>query len=131
MKSLRGKNIKLGFTIVEALIAVTVLSIGLVSVIQIFPGVISLNSRSEHLTISSHLTEMKLEEYLSTPYNSISIGIQPEEPTTYTEEGFENFKWQAEVIEPEDTTNIKQIQITTFWGNNNQYNTDLITYKTK
>ncbi|MFH1749583.1 MAG: prepilin-type N-terminal cleavage/methylation domain-containing protein [bacterium] len=131
MKSLRGKNIKFGFTIIEALIAVTVLSVGFVAVIQIFPGVIRLNSRSEDLTISSHLAEMKLEEYLSTPYDSIPIGIQPEEPTAYTEEGFTDFKWQAEVIEPEDTTNIKQIQITSFWGNSNQYSTDLVTYKTK
>ena len=130
MKSLRGK-IQPGFTIIEALIAVTVLSVGFVGVIQIFPGVIGLNSRSEDLTIASHLGEMKMEEYLATPYDNILTGIEPNEPTPYTEEGFTNFKWQAEVTELEKTSNLKEIQITSFWGSNNQYSTDLVTYKTK
>lgn len=130
MKSLRGK-IQSGFTIVEALIAVTILSVGFIAVIQIFPGVIGLNSRSKDLTIASHLAEMKLEEFFATSYDNISLGIQPEEPIAFTDEEFSDFKWQAEIIEPEDTTNIKQIQVTTFWGNSGQYSTDLVTYKTK
>ncbi|MFC1656872.1 prepilin-type N-terminal cleavage/methylation domain-containing protein [Patescibacteria group bacterium] len=129
MKSLRGK-IQSGFTIIEALIAVTVLSVGFVAVIQIFPGVIGLNSRSEDLTIGSHLAEMKLEEFLAKPYANINLGIQPEEPVAFTELDFTNFKWQAEISEPEDTSNLKQLEITVFWGNNNQYNTSLSTYKT-
>ena len=77
-----------GFTIIEALIAVSVLTIGFVGVIQIFPGVIGLNARSEDLTVASHLAEMKMEEFIATSYDSISLGTQPTEPTAFTDAGF-------------------------------------------
>lgn len=131
MKTRRGKKIKVGFTIIEALIAVTVLTVGFVSVIQIFPGVIGLNSRSKDLTIASHLAEMKLEEFIATPYTQLTIGTQPTNPIAFNDEGFNKYKWQVEITKPPELTDIKQIEVTVYWGNNNQYNTDLVTYQTK
>ncbi len=127
----KSKNFKeyFSFTIIEALIAVSILTVAFVGVIQIFPGVIGLNINSKNLTIASHLGEMKLEEYLAKPYEQIPLGTTPTSPEAFTDNGFENYKWQIEVSQ--ESTDLKKIEVTVFWGNNNQYNTDLVTFQAK
>jgi type II secretory pathway pseudopilin PulG len=116
------------FTLIEALLAVTILSVAFIGVIGIFPGVIRLNSYSKDLTVASHLAESKLEEFVATGYANIPIDTNPT-PVAFTDQGFEKYSWQARVTQ--ESNELKKVEITVLWGNDNQHGTDLTTYKTQ
>lgn len=101
-----------GFTIVEALVAVSVLAIAFVAVVQIFPGVIGLNADTKRLSTATHLASQKLEEMAATPYANIPINEDPDY-TNFTEQGFTGYAWKAKVTQEDD--DLKRIEMTVAW----------------
>lgn len=103
-----------GFTIIEAVVAVAILSIAFVAIIQIFPGTIGLNTNSKRLTVATHLAQQKLEEFVATPYSYISLESDPSF-TNFTESGFYDFAWKAKITQ--EDTDLKKIEVTVSWDN--------------
>lgn len=78
---------KSGITIIEILISITVLSIGILGLIQAFPHAISTQRYIELSAIASHLSQEKLEELASLGYDEILVGvIEDQEAITIDQE---------------------------------------------
>ena len=67
-----------GFTLVELLVAVLILSVGLLSVAGLTVTVIKGDLRSKQITTSTALCQQKLEEYKIKPFSNFTTGT----PTT-------------------------------------------------
>lgn len=63
-----------GFTLVEQLVAATVMLVVFIAVTQAFIGIDIVNSRSDAQTEAVELMQQKLEILRNTPYNNLSIG---------------------------------------------------------
>ena len=112
----------LGFTLIEALIAVFVLSVGIVALLQAFPLGTYIQKSSQMATVAGQLAQSKMEETISQSYGSILAG------TTQEAYGFNpvlpSFRRQTEITyfdpnNPEipsgQDLGIKKIEITVFW----------------
>ncbi len=64
-----------GFSLMEALVAVSILALTLVAVIGVFPLVLKMNKLAEQTTLASNYAKVKLEEILIKPYDEVGAGI--------------------------------------------------------
>ncbi|MBU0546991.1 prepilin-type N-terminal cleavage/methylation domain-containing protein [Patescibacteria group bacterium] len=65
---------KKGFTLVELLVSISILSIGMFGVFQAFPLGTKIWKSSQRATLSSQLGQEKMEEIIANPYEEILIG---------------------------------------------------------
>lgn len=68
------KNDENGFSMIEMLVAITVLAIGLLAMAGLQGTAINQNGAAMNHTEATALIEDKIEEYRDTPYTSISEG---------------------------------------------------------
>ena len=99
-----------GFTIVEVLIALSMLTIGLLGVAGLTLMIIYGNSFSRTLTTATALAQDKLEELRDTPYENIEDGKKTlvERNITYTR------VWQVTADQP--ATGMKTVEVTVSWA---------------
>lgn len=71
MFSSSNKN---GFTLIELIVAFSIIGIAFISLIQAFPYGLSISKEAENKAIASYLAQQKIEELLSLGYNNINIG---------------------------------------------------------
>lgn len=121
MKILNSK----GFTILELLITIFVLSIGIVGFLQAFPLGTHIAKTSQMTTIATQLAQAKMEEQIPKSYDEISIGII--ESKHQLASPFESYQRETKVscVDPElelsEVVNcspdpgIKKIEVTVFW----------------
>lgn len=98
-----------GFTIIEVLIALSVLTIGLLGVAGLTLMIIYGNSFSRTLTTATALAHDKLEELRDTPYEKISDGEKTlvERNMTYTR------TWKVTANQP--AAGMKTVEVTVSW----------------
>jgi type IV pilus assembly protein PilV len=106
-----------GLTLIEVIIAIFVLSMGFLSVVQLYPLGIKTSRISYHQTIASSLGQEKIEEMLSKSYDEV---------TDVAREKLNNlYEWQADVsfVDPEANLaeiqtdkGIKKIKVTIYWN---------------
>ena len=98
-----------GFTIVEVLIALSVLTIGLLGVAGLTMMIIYGNSFSRTLTTATALAHDQLEELRDTPYEKIADGkdIIVERNITYTR------VWRVTADQP--AVGMKTVEVTVRW----------------
>jgi prepilin-type N-terminal cleavage/methylation domain-containing protein len=63
-----------GFTLIEQLVAATVMLIIFISVTQAFIGIGVVNNRADAQTEAVELMQQKLEQLRNTPYNDLIVG---------------------------------------------------------
>jgi len=71
MQPIAGQS---GFTILEVMIAISILAIGLLAVFSGQHMAIRGNDRASHLTEGMTLAQDKMEELLASPYDSVTTG---------------------------------------------------------
>lgn len=115
------KNNK-GFTLIESLVAVFILSVGIVAVLQAFPIGIYIQKTSQLSTIALVLSQEKMEETISLSYGNILTGTIEEDygsnsdfPSFRRLTGISYFDPDNPDIIPEIDLGIKKIEITVFW----------------
>ena len=76
-----------GFTLIETLLAVSILSIGLLAIASMQISAIKVNSSASSLTKRSTWAQDKLEELVALPYGHarLDIGDHPQAPDTIPE----------------------------------------------
>ena len=108
-----------GFTYLEAIIAILVITIGIVAILQIFPlaSVVEMSNRLE--TQATFLCQEKMETINSMAYQDITIGTETEDPLAAP---FEKFSRETTVIyvdsdleQSAGDTGLKKITIRTWW----------------
>ena len=84
----RGRDKAPGFTLMEVVVAMAILSIGLVAIIELFGGGLRLGKVSEEYTKAAGFARIKMEEVFLA--KSLAEGVQQGE--------FSNeYRWQVEV----------------------------------
>lgn len=72
MKNNRNKNGRLGFTLIEVLLAMTVLVVCLTSILLTYVHMFILSDLSRDLTLSTNAVQDKMEEIKKTDFDSLS-----------------------------------------------------------
>lgn len=113
-----------GFTLVEATVAIVILSIGIFSVIQFFPFSIKIIGDSQNLTLASNLALSKLEETRSLNYEDITVGTIEAKTRVSSDPADYLYNYQREtIVELLDSTltvtqtdvGLKKITSTVYW----------------
>lgn len=108
-----------GFTLLEALIAILILTMGIVAVLQIFPLAFSLEMATQRETQGIMLCQEKIEEMISKNYSDIQVGTQTEDPLSPP---FEKFSRETKVSLVDANLNstttdigLKKAEVRIFW----------------
>ena len=116
---------KQGFTLIEALISIFILTVGIIAVLQAFPLGTKILGSSKMTTIASQLGQAKIEELISQSYGEISFGII--ETKHVLDSPFSSYQRKteiicvdpdldfSEVINCDPDPGIKKIEVTVFW----------------
>ncbi len=110
-----------GFTLIELIIAIFILSVGISAVLIMFPLGIQTVKSSEMVTTAAQLGQEKIEEISSKQYEEISIGTTTEASlpspfNTYKREVKTNYVDPILNLQETSTDEgIKKIEVTVFW----------------
>lgn len=122
-----------GFSILELIIAIAVLSIGLVGVLQIFPIGLRASQRAGMMTKASFLAQNKIEDLKLAGFDAITQ-LPPKIPLSGKEEGFEwNIKIDDLSLEGvESSSDMRKVIVTIAWPERNTTRSkEFITYVSK
>ncbi|EGV16521.1 hypothetical protein ThimaDRAFT_4290 [Thiocapsa marina 5811] len=108
-----------GFTLVEALIALVILSFGLFGLMQLQARVMAGTSASKTQTIAANLAQQKIEELRVTPYADID-GDNGEPDVIHAGEGGTTAFARNWSVTEETSPTYKRISVTTSWTNADQ-----------
>ena len=107
MFELKPPHRKSGFTLVEVMLAVAILSVGIVLVMQAFRTALQVAKRTEELSESTWLAQAKWAELI--------LRVESGETLVREEGSFpenERFRWRVESTEPEES--ILRLTLTVF-----------------
>lgn len=114
-----GSNIHNGFTLLEVMIAILILTIGIVIVLQIFPLGFSVEKGSQMKSQAVLLAQEKIEVINSKAYQDIVVATTSEDSLASP---FERFSRQTEIsyvdadLQPSlADTGLKKIEVTVSW----------------
>ena len=112
---------KRGFTLLETLLAVLLMSIGFVVLLQFLGTGLFAGSENENDLVALHLAQEKVEELRNKSYASVA------NETKAAVSGFPVF--QREVVITTPVANLKQATINVYWNSkSNELHTTLVTY---
>lgn len=113
-----------GLTLIEALIASVILTVGILSLARLFPTALTLNQTAEKATVATNLAQAKIEEMFYLDYDNIPLGViesrqrlaeDPENPFYYYERQTVAEYLDAELNHSDSNTGLKKITVTVFW----------------
>ena len=96
-----------GFTLVEVLVAILILSIGLLAMVGMIGVAIQASAFSSKMSLATRSAQEKLEEIKSTPYANVTAGSEAEDADGLTR------SWT--VADDTPIVNTKTIQATVTW----------------
>lgn len=111
-----------GFTLIEVMLAVFILSVGITAILQAFPLGTHIQRSSQMNTIAIQLNQAKLEEIISKSYSEVSLGIVTELYGSIA--NFSSFQRKTETtyfdpnnpaVPPASDLGIKKIEVTVFY----------------
>ena len=126
-------NRKRGFSLLELIIAIGVLSIGLVGVLQIFPVGLRASYRAGMMTRAAFLAKNKIEEVKMAGFDSVSA-LPPKIALSGTDKDFD---WEIAIDETaldgvSSNNDIRKVTLIVSWIESNRKRTkDFITYVTR
>ncbi len=115
---------KKGFTLIEVLVAIFVLTVGIVAVLQAFPLGTYIQKSSQMTTVAIQLSQAKLEELISKSYDDSLLFVGTTTESYGTVSGFSSYKRTTRInyYDPNSPSQIpvadlgiKKIEITVFW----------------
>ncbi len=113
---------KKAFTLIELLIAIFILTVGIVAILQAFPLGTHIQKSAQMTSTALQLGQAKMEEIISQSYIEISLGIDEEIYGSIA--NFSSYKRKTEIsyfdpnnpeTPPAQDLGIKKIETTVFW----------------
>jgi len=111
-----------GFTLIESLTAIFILTIGITAILEAFPSGVFIQKSSQMSTIANQLCQEKMEEVVSQSYDETVAGVYEE---AYGSLGlFPLYKRKTEIsyfdpnnpgMVPAGDLGIKKIKVTVYW----------------
>ncbi len=111
MKPKHALSIAEGFTLIEIMIAVAIISIGLLALGGLQVSLVRGNALSQRMTAAISVAEQKIEQVKNTPY----ANIQAESATQIQASGI-NFTRQVTVTDNSPLANTKTVNVTVTWS---------------
>ena len=111
-----------GFSFIEVLVAISVLSVGVVSLAQLFTVATASNISSRHTTLASVLASQKLEQLRARPWADLTpspgTALQEDTPGFVDEVGTYTRRWSIDPLPaaPDDAVVIQVRVIRAFAG---------------
>lgn len=102
-----------GFTLIEVLVAMVILSVGLLGTAALITGIINGNKVSNRITTATVLAQDKMEEIKGLDYSSIVS-----EPKSSLPPPYDQYERQVTVIDPSPAANMKTVTVTVYWESN-------------
>lgn len=102
-----------GITIIEALIAVFILTVGIVAVLYMFPLGSRVAKSGQMITVAVELGQGKMEEEISKSYSQLTTGTVTENYGEIFD--FGSYKRVTEISYYEGKAGIKKIEIAVYW----------------
>lgn len=104
----------------EAMVAVFVLTLGIVAVLHLFPLSLQTRKFSEMKTVASQLAQAKIEELAAVSYDDILVGTTTEPQLNspfeaYSRQLIVNYV-DANLQNSVSDTRLKKIEVTVFWS---------------
>ncbi len=109
MTQLKRRNQNEGFTLLEVMVALTIVSITLIAVLGLTQRNILINEKLQQMTRATFLAKQKMAEI----ENSIQQSLDQNQGTF--EEPNQDFRWRA-VYTPTQISGIEQIDLSVLWG---------------
>ncbi len=113
-----------GFSLIETMVAMLILTIGILAIAKIFPLATQISKGNERVTVAVNLAQAKIEEITALDYNELEIGtIEPKSRLAEDSENpFYQYQRQTEVVYVDedinptgDNSGLKKITVTVFW----------------
>ena len=126
-----GRNPEQGVTLLETLVAMTVLAIGIVAVARVFPSITGSQIEAKMLTTGSYYSREKVEELMALPWTDpvLSDGRHP--AGAATEPLGSNGQWHRfyDVTTLTGTlSDLKRVTVTVWWQMQGYDTTTTTTY---
>ena len=115
---------KRGLSLLEAVIAMAILSIGLLIIIRIFPLTAKMSKTAEQSTIAANLGQAKIEEMFSLGYDNIAIGTLESKHRLGSTADNPFYQYQRQTVTEyvdgdlnysATETGLKKISVTVYW----------------
>jgi len=97
-----------GFTLLEVILAMSLLTVGLLAVASLQVSAIKGNAHANHITEATTLAQEKVEDLMATVYSSVTSGSDQVDRYTRT--------WTVDPNGPTGVANTKVIQVTVSGG---------------
>ena len=113
-----------GFTLLEAVFAISILLIGLVAIVQFFPFAAKIIGDSQSLTTTSNLALAKIEELKSSSYDELTVGTIEAKHRLSSDPSSYLYQYQRQTVietvngnlDPSGSDiGLKKITVTVFW----------------
>src|SRR5690242_12770589 len=89
-----------GFTLLEVVIAMAILSLSLMAVFDLNAGAIAMHSYTKKLSVASLLARSKMTDLEQKLYDQGFQMDDDEDAGDFSEEGWSGYKWRARIIAP-------------------------------
>lgn len=114
-----------GFTLLEVMIALAILSLVAVAFLRSQAGGVRLIDEASYISLATLLAQEKMAELESKGFP------EPGKSSGEGEEGFPDFKWEK-IVSATDIGNVQKVQIRVLWNEgNNERTLELVTYMAK
>ena len=99
-----------GFTLIEVLIAMVILSVGLLGTAALITGIINSNKLSNRITTATVLAQDKMEEIKGAGYAGAAT-----ETRTFLPSPDDNYEREVTVVDDSPSANMRTVTVTVYW----------------
>jgi len=99
-----------GFTLIEVLVAMVILSVGLLGTAALITGIIRGNKVSNRITTATTLAQDKMEEIKRSGYSNAVSEAKSSLPSPY-----DQYERQVTVVDNSPAANMKTVTVTVYW----------------